>query len=109
MHFGFGAEPQDADANANGTWVLWCIPDAVSAVPSSAIATLELEGSNPYIWAMGVWTASNQTPYTFPDATFGTTRNCPNGGRLVLSIRMEGVSAGLVRIIRYITYNTRSL
>ncbi len=109
VHCGFACEPENAGANSNGTWVLWCLPDAVSAVPSSLTSVLEAEGSNPYIWAMGVWIASNETPYSSGDITFRTTRNCQNGGRLVLSVNKEGISAGNVRVVRYLTYNTKSL
>ena len=109
VHFGFGVEPENADANANGTWVLWCIPDAVSAVPATAISALEVEGSNPFLWAMGVWTASNQTPYNLGDQVIRSSRNCPRNGRLVLSVDVEGISAGNSRILSYVTYNTKSL
>ena len=109
VHFGFAVEPQDADANANGTWVLYCIPDAVSTVPTSSQGVLEAEGSNPFIWAMGVWTASNQSPYTSGDMVIRSSRNCPRDGRLIMVVRMEGVSAGTVRTLQYLTYNTKSL
>ena len=92
----FSIEPENADANANGTWVLWCLPDAVSAVPAIGVGTLETEGSNPYIWACGTWIASNQTPF-HGNVRPMSSRNCQNGARIVLSIFNQGVSAGLVR------------
>ena len=109
VHFGVSVEPEVADANANGTWVLWCIPDAVSAVPGISVSLLEAEGSNPYLWAMGVWVAANQTGFNSLDNVIRSSRNCPAGGRLVLSIRVEGVTSGNCRILGYITYNTKSL
>ncbi len=109
VHFGYAVEPQNADANANGTWALFCIPDAVSAVPSTAVSALELEGSNPFLWALGVWTASNQTPYTSGDFVIRSSRNCPRNGRLIMIVDVEGISAGDSRILSYLTYNTKSL
>jgi len=104
----FAIEPENADANANGTWVLWCLPDPVSAVPAIGVGTLEAEGSNPYIWACGVWAASNQTPYCKSIRPM-TSRNCQNGARIVLSLFNQGVSAGLVRQVVGLCYFTKSL
>ncbi len=109
IHFGFAVEPEVADANANGTWVLWCIPDAVSAVPAATFGSLEAEGSNPFLWAMGVWVATNQTGYTSDDMVIRSSRNCPRDGRLVLVVRVDGLSTGNARVIQYLTYNTKSL
>ena len=101
-------EPENADANANGTWVLWCIPDPVSAVPAIGVGTLETEGSNPYIWACGVWAASNQTPFCHSIRPM-SSRNCQNGARIVLSVFNQGVSAGNVRHLLMVCYFTKSL
>ncbi len=109
LHLNFVCEPDTAGANATGTWVLYCIPDETSGVPTSGIAELEAEGSNAFIWACGLWAASNETPFCSGDVTFGTTRNCQNGARLVLAIDVEGITAGGTRINKMITYNTKSL
>ncbi len=109
VHFGFAVEPITAAANANGIWVLYCIPDATSAVPTSSQGALEVEGSNPFIWAMGVFVTSNESPYTSGDLVIRSSRNCPRNGRLVMSVRIEGVSADTVRTLIYLTYNTKSL
>ena len=109
LHMSFTCEPQDADANAAGQWVLWCLPDEASLVPNPTVAALEAEQSNAFLWAAGLWAASNQTPYVSGDITFSTTRNCQNGARLVFMARVEGVSGGLVRTVQLMTYNTKSL
>ena len=109
VHFCFTCEPDSTDANAAGTWVLWCIPDENSTVPGATIANLEGEGSNAFLWASGLWNASNQTPYSSGDMTFGTSRNCQNGARLVLMVHVEGISAGSTRINKMLSYNTKSL
>ena len=109
LHLCFVCEPQDAAANATGTWVLWCIPDESSAIPTGGIGELEAEGANAFLWACGLWAASNETPYTSGDIYLKTTRNCQNGARLVLALDVEGISAGATRINRMLTYNTKSL
>ncbi len=109
VHWNFSVEPQDADANANGLWALWCIPDAVSALPTLTFGALETEGSNPFLWATGTWAAANQSPYNSGNLFLNTSRNCPRDGRLVLAIRVDGISAGQARVIRTLTYNTKSL
>ena len=103
----FIVEPQDGDANATGNWVLYCIPDEASAVPVSTTAVLELEASNAFIWALGTWAATNQTPYC-KDIDIGTSRTCQNGARLVLRVNVDGISAGLARIRSTLTYFTTS-
>ena len=101
----FIVEPQDADANANGVWALWCIPDVISAVPVTTTPVLELEGSNPFLWAAGTFAGSNQTPFHHKES-YGTSRTCQRGARIVLVINLEGVSAGLVRLRALMTYFT---
>ena len=105
----FTVEPENADANANGTWVLWCIPDEASAIPTASYGALELEASNAFLWALGNWVASNETPYNSGPIKMGTSRNCQNGARLVLSIHANGVTAGILRVGRTLTYFTKSL
>jgi len=104
----FIIEPENADANANGHYALWCMPDEISAVPVPSSALLELEGSNAFLWAVGTFAASNQTPTTI-NLDLGTSRNCQQGARIVLVVNREGVSAGNVRIRAVMTFFTTSL
>ena len=108
LRVSFIVEPQDADANGNGNWVLYCLPDEVSAQPTSTTAVLELEGANAFIWALGTWAASNQTPYC-KDIEIGTSRNCQQGARLLFVVFQEGISAGLSRVRTIMTFHTKSL
>ncbi len=101
----FIVEPEDADANANGNWVLYCIPDEASGVPTSSTGSLETEASNAFIWAIGTWAGSNQTPYC-KDIDVATSRNCQNGARIVLVIDVEGLSVGNARVRATMTYFT---
>ena len=94
----FITEPEDADANANGSWALWVLPGGVitnSDLPTS-FGEFGNEDFAPYLWGMGVWASANQTPSHTLFAP-SSTRNMQSGGRLVLEIGVNGVSGGLVR------------
>ena len=108
VRFSMIAEPENADANANGNWALWCLPRISTAVPSTSEGGLELESDNPVMWAAGVWAASNQTPWNH-NVELRTSRNCPAGTRLVLRVHRAGVSAGNVQVRLFLTYFNRSL
>ena len=102
-------EPENADANANGYWAVWCLPGGViqnSDLPTTG-GSLGNEDSAPYLWGIGCWTASNQAPYHF-EFTPKTSRTCQKGSRVVLRIIKDGVSAGNVRINSLITGFTSS-
>ncbi len=109
IHLSFTCEPDSTDANGAGQWWLLCMPDEASAVPACSIAVLENEQSNAFLWAAGTWAASNQTPFCSGDITFNTSRNCQNGARLVLGVFVEGLTAGIVRVVKTLSYNTKSL
>jgi len=91
-------EPQNADANANGMIAVYVIPGGViqnSDLPLT-YGAFGNEDAAPYLWGMSPWVASNQTPYhwTFEPKT---SRNLQRGGRIVLVLRIEGVTSGAVR------------
>ena len=109
LRVSFICEPEDSNANATGLWVLFCLPDETSSIPVVSSTALEAEGSNAFIWALGTWAGSNETPYCSPEIAINTSRNCQNGARLVLRVNRSGVSAGQVRIRSTMTYFTTSL
>ena len=97
-------EPENADANANGFWIVFCLPAGVIAnsdLPGS-FATLNDEDFLPYVWGVGCWTASNQAP---ANIDFGpkTSRTCQNGARILAYISKSGISAGNVRVNQTLT------
>ena len=106
LRFSFAVEPEDANANANGTWVLSCLPRQTTPSVTPSTTSLETEVDNTVIWGCGVWTASNESPYTCEDKEFRTTRNCQSGTRVQLQVFREGVSSGQVRILSCMTYFT---
>ncbi len=104
VHYCFSIEPEQAGANANGFWVLYCLPAQIiqdTDLPLT-FATLDNEDFLPYVWGVGCWTASNEAPFHYEFAP-STSRNCQNGARIRGIIRTTGVSAGNVRVNRTLT------
>ena len=101
----FSIEPENTDANANGFWVLYCLPagiiDALTDLPS-AFSTLDNEDFLPYVWGVGCWTASNQAPYHH-EFRPKTSRTCQKGARLVQAVVATGISAGNIRVNQTLT------
>ena len=98
-------EPENTDANANGFWVVYCLPSGVIDDGSQLIGSfsgIDGENLNAYIWGIGCWTASNQAPFHF-EFVPGTSRNCQKGARIVFSVVKTGISAGAVRINQTLT------
>ena len=91
-------EPEDADANANGIMAVWVLPGGTiqNADLPNTYGSYGTEDQAPYLWGITPWAASNQTPFYWEFAP-KTSRNMQRGGRVVLSIRVEGLSAGLIR------------
>jgi len=91
-------EPQDADANATGMWAVWVLPGGV--IQNSDLPATQGDFGNedfaPYLWGMGTFACSNQTP-THIVFTPSSTRNMQSGGRIVFEISILGLTAGLVR------------
>ena len=92
-------EPEDADANCNGGIAIWVLPGGVIQNNDLPItyAGFGNEDFAPYLWGMIPFAASNQTPFHW-EFTPKTSRNMQRGGRIVMQVRVEGVSAGNVRI-----------
>ena len=104
MRFCFSLEPENADANANGFWAVWCLPGE-GIQPSDLPKTVGDYGNEdfaPYLWGIGCWTASNQAPYHM-EFVPGTSRTCQKGARLFFRVSQIGISAGLSRVNMLIT------
>ena len=103
-------EPQDADANANGVIAVYVLPGGViqnSDLPTT-LGSFGNEDFAPYLWGIGLWVASNQTPSHW-EFNPKTTRNVQAGGRIVVDLRVEGISAGAVRQSTLITCFTSAI
>ena len=92
--FGFSVEPQDADANAQGNWVLWLKPDVTQTDVFWTDLNINAQTTTQFIIACGVWGASNQAPFNF-SSQLKSSRNLVANQELVLSIHQTGISAGL--------------
>ncbi len=106
LRYCFSIEPENADANANGWWVVFCLPAGLVSANTDLPSTIGTLGDDtelsPYMWGLGCWTASNQAPY-HGEFNPSTSRNCQRNARIVLYIVKEGISAGNVRIIQTMT------
>ncbi len=87
-------EPQDTDANAQGTWVLMKIIDT-QTTPTMTDTIINNETNNAIIIACGVWSASNQSPYNSGAIHPETSRTLQAGDKLVLQSVVTGITAGL--------------
>ncbi len=104
MHYCFSIEPEIGDANANGFWVLYCLPAAVidSSLLPDTFAELNNEDFLPYVWGVGCWTASNQAPYHYEFAP-STSRNCQKFARILGQVTVSGITSGSARINQTLT------
>ncbi len=86
-------EPENADANAQGTWVLYWVNYADLGL-SWSDTLLSDEPEAGLIIAAGVWSATNQTPYNHTFSAGKVSRNIRKEGRLALAVQQTGISAG---------------
>ena len=104
MHYCMSIEPENTDANANGFWVVLCLPGNILAAGDLPDTFSKLQNDNiqPYIWGMGCWTASNQAPF---HAEFAprTSRTCKKDARIFAYVCITGQSAGNTRINQTLT------
>ncbi len=91
---GAAAEPELADSNMQGTWVLFVQVDPAAALPVFTDAVVNLENNNNFIIACGVYSASNQSPWTLPPTQIKTSRNLGPGARLVMQLMNTGITSG---------------
>ena len=86
-------EPQDANANAQGTFVLMLIREN-QTIPTMTDTIVNNETNNAVIIACGVWSASNESPYNISIHP-QTSRTLQAGDTLVLESIVTGITAGL--------------
>ena len=89
------AEPDSTDANAQGNWGLYIIPDGGS-VKDLGDASINNEVDNPRIIACGTFSCSNQSPYTIDSIHPLTSRTLQAGDKLALGVSITGLTAGIV-------------
>ena len=104
LRYCFSIEPENGGANANGFWLVLCLPAQVIATTDlpTSFTTLADETFLPYVWGVGCWTASNEAPYHY-EFTPSTSRNCQHDARIRCYVVKTGISAGAVRINQTVT------
>ncbi len=87
-------EPQNADANMQGTWLLFLLRENAT-LPTLTDVVVNGEAHNASIIACGVYSASNQTPYNSGPIHPQSSRTLQPGDKLVLTSVITGITAGL--------------
>jgi len=90
---GVSVEPETADANVQGTWVLYILRENITGITWTD-SIFNNETNNPVIIACGVFSASNQSPWTSPPIHPETSRTLEPGDNLVLACTITGATAG---------------
>ena len=86
-------EPQDANANAQGTWALFLLRENAT-LPTLTDVVINGESNNAVLIACGVWSASNESPFNItihPE----TSRTLQAGDALAITSVVTGITAGL--------------
>ena len=96
---GLMVEPETADANAHGLWVLWQKSNTNVADTDWTLANLQSDNFNMQVIACGLWGASNQTPYNMQPLHLNSSRNMVANQELVFTCKNLGQTAGNSRIV----------
>ncbi len=91
--FSMSIEPENQDANAQGSWILHFINYSDVGVNFND-TLLNDEPEAGLIIAAGVWGATNQTPFNLNLSAGKVSRNIRKDGRLRLQVQQTGISAG---------------
>ncbi len=89
---GVTVEPVTAGANCQGTWVLYVEPNVGVGDFAFTDSVLNLETRNVDIIACGVFSASNESPFSMIPVQIKTSRNINPNGRLVLNSTITGIT-----------------
>jgi len=91
---GVTGEPQNADANAQYTWVLYIRAQNRSVAPLFTDSAINGETDNQIIIACGVGSGSNEAPFNLPPVQIKTSRTLSPGDKLSLQLVTTGITAG---------------
>jgi len=84
-------ESEVMDANSNGWWDVYVFPGDIIQVGDlpQTWSTMDDENTSQYLWGMGLWMASNQTPF-HTVFTPKTSRNLTKSSRIFARVAVEG-------------------
>ena len=94
---GVSVEPEGADVNCQGTWVLYILRANSTAI-SATDANINNEIFNGVIIACGVFSASNQSPFNVEPIHPTTSRTLMPGDSLALVCTITGITSGLASV-----------
>ncbi len=94
IKFSVSVEPQDTDANAQGTWILG-VNRENATLPTFTDPLFNGESHNATIIASGIWSASNQTPFNSGTMEVKSSRTLQPGDQLYLQSVVTGITVGL--------------
>ncbi len=99
VRLSMSVNPESSTSNVTGFWYLCALPQTtiVDADMPNSLTTLEDDTFTPYFWAMGVFDASNETPWNH-EIDLKTSRNLKRGARVQLNILLTTISGGSVRV-----------
>jgi len=79
-----------------GHWSVVLQPRGDASTPAINTGAISLEAANPIFWMLGSWMVIGPDKSHIGGAP-RTSRNCPRGGRLKVSVENSALSAGAVR------------
>ncbi len=88
------SEPQDAAANAQGTWLLYIIKENTTG-PVFTDVVVNGESRNAEIIALGIFSTSNESPYNSGPLQIKSSRTLQAGDKLAMTVITTGITAGL--------------
>ena len=87
-----------------GQWGLVLLPRSSTADVDMTTATLNTEVDNPVFWMLGTWMTDITGGLDRIGGAPKTSRNCPRGGRLRLSIKNSALSGSTIRVHGTVTW-----
>ena len=101
-------EPENADANANGSWALYATMTRDTGYTwNDTLFNDEPEATA--LIAAGVWAATNQMPFNHTFTAGKVSRNIRRDCQLALQIYTKGISAGNVSVRMMLMCNVTTL
>jgi len=80
-----------------GAWALVLSPRGTTGIPAITTGAINFEADNPIFWMLGSWMNIDRG-FTHIGGAPRTSRNCPRGGRLQVTIANSPVSTSAVRV-----------
>ena len=106
--FSLSLEPENQDANAQGSWILYATQTRDTGITFDD-THLNDEPEAETIIAAGVWGATNQMPFNLTQSAGKVSRNIRGQCRLALQVYQTGISAGATSMRAMLVCNVTQL